>query len=73
MNGSPVICGGRVVFGCGDGKLYVLRLADGKEVWSYEVGDGIDSSPAVAGGVIAVGGLDGWVYLFAPMSAAGSR
>jgi len=66
VDSSPVICDGRVVFGCDDGTLYVVRLADGKKTWSYEVGEGISSSPAVVGGTIVVGGLDGRVYAFGP-------
>ena len=41
-----------------------LEFADGKEMWSYEIGQGITSSPAVAAGKVVVGGEDGSVYCF---------
>jgi outer membrane protein assembly factor BamB len=59
-----VIVGDRVVFGSGDGRLYVVSLADGKQLWSYDVGRGVASSPAVVGGRIFVGSLDGTMYAF---------
>jgi outer membrane protein assembly factor BamB len=53
-----------VVVGSEDGRLYLVSLADGKELWSYEIGQGITSSPAVAGGTIIIGAQDGNVYAF---------
>jgi len=41
-----------------------LSLGDGKELWSYEIGQPIDSSPAVADGKIVIGSDDGGVYCF---------
>jgi outer membrane protein assembly factor BamB len=55
-----------VVVGSSDGRLYLLRLADGKELASFEVGRPVTSSPAVAGGWVVVGGDDGAVYAFGP-------
>ena len=59
-----MICGDKVVFGSGDGRLYIVSLADGKRIWSYEVGQGITSSPAVASGMIVIGCDDGRIYSF---------
>jgi len=42
----------------------MLRLADGQEVWSYEIGRPIFSSPAVARGTVVVGSDDGYLYAF---------
>jgi outer membrane protein assembly factor BamB len=42
----------------------MLALADGKEIWSYEVGSPIISSPTVANGLVLVGADDGFVYAF---------
>jgi outer membrane protein assembly factor BamB len=61
-----VICGDKVVVGSDDGRLYVLALADGRQIWSYELGDAVASSPAVLGGLIVVGCADGYVYAFGP-------
>ena len=39
VDGSPVIAGGRVVFGSGDGRLRVVDLVTGTTEWTYEIGD----------------------------------
>src|SRR6185295_17390541 len=62
--GSPVISGGRVVFGEGmhqtDGsKLHCLRASDGRPVWRLDVPGElvhIEASPSIAGGRVIVGG-----------------
>jgi outer membrane protein assembly factor BamB len=64
VDSSPVVCGDKVVVGSDDGRLYLLRLSDGKELWSYEIGQPIDGSPAVADGKIVIGSDDGSVYCF---------
>jgi outer membrane protein assembly factor BamB len=46
------------------GDLIILKLADGKPVWTYETGTPINGNPAVAGGRIYVGGEDGNLYCF---------
>ncbi len=56
--------GDKVVVGSDDGRLYLVSLNDGKELWSYELGQSIDSSPAVASGKIVIGCDDGSVYCF---------
>jgi outer membrane protein assembly factor BamB len=57
------------VFGSGDGRLYLLSLKDGKELWNYDVGKAIYSSPAVVDDMIIVGTGDHRVYAFhAPVS-----
>ena len=43
---------------------YVVSLDKGKELWSYEIGKAVSSSPAVAGGRIVVGAEDGSIYCF---------
>ena len=52
------------VFGSIDGRLYILDLENGKEMWSYEVGAAILSCPAVVDGMIVIGAEDGRVYAF---------
>ncbi len=61
---SPVICGDRVLVGCDDGWLYLLDIEDGHEVWSFELGAAIGTSPAVGDGFVVVGCDDGCVYGF---------
>ena len=38
--------------------------ATGKELWSYEVGQPVMSSPAVSDGLAIFGANDGYVYAF---------
>jgi outer membrane protein assembly factor BamB len=53
-----------VIFGSDDGNVYMLSLAEGKEVWSYDLGQAVASSPAVAAEKIVMGCDDGGVYCF---------
>jgi outer membrane protein assembly factor BamB len=59
-----VVCGDKVVVGSDDGRLYLVSLAAGKQLWSYEIGQPVSSSPAVADGRVVVGSEDGSVYCF---------
>jgi outer membrane protein assembly factor BamB len=70
VDSSPVVCDSKVVVGSEDGRLYLLSLADGKELWSYTIGDPVISSPAVVrapnrpDSMVIVGADDGMVYAF---------
>ena len=68
VDSSPVVVGAKgkevVVVGSEDGNLYMVNLADGKEIWKYEIGQAITSSPAVVNGMVVVGSEDGNVYAF---------
>ena len=64
VDSSPVICGDKIVIGSEDGRLYMLNLSDGKQVWSYDIGQPVMSSPAVANQMVVVGSDDGYVYAF---------
>ena len=70
IDSSPVICGDKVVVGCDDGRLYMLRLDNGEQVWSYQIGEVITGSPAVAAGRVVIGAEDGLIYVFGPADAA---
>ena len=59
--------------GSDDGRFYLVSLKDGRELWSYEIGQPIDSSPAVADGKIVIGSNDGSVYCFGDRSNAAKR
>ena len=50
--------------GSDDGRVYLVNLNDGKELWSYEIGQPVGSSPAVADEKIVIGSDDGSVYCF---------
>ena len=60
----PVVAGDKVVVGSDDGRVYLVSLQTGKELWSYEIGQPVGSSPAVADGKIVIGSDDGNVYCF---------
>ncbi len=47
---SPLVCSDRVLVCTKDGHISILACADGKELWHYEAGEQIISSPAVVGG-----------------------
>ncbi len=65
VDSSPVICGSRVVVASSDGRLYLLDLERGEQIWRYEIGAPLVSSPAVARGHIVIGSSDGSIYAFA--------
>ncbi len=55
---------GRVYIGSGDGRLYVLDAASGKQIWEFDTGAGLTASPAVAAGKVVIGAQDGRLYVF---------
>ncbi len=59
---SPVVGGGLVYFGCGDGNLYALEVASGALKWKFATGDVVHSSPALADGVLYFGSWDTNLY-----------
>jgi len=48
--------------GFGDYNVYALNATTGAKLWNYGTGNGLISSPAVANGVVYVGGLSNVVY-----------
>jgi len=64
IDSSPVLCGDKAVFGCTDGRIYIVEVPGGKKVWSYRTGGEITASVAVAGGIIAAITFDGQLFLF---------
>jgi outer membrane protein assembly factor BamB len=60
---SPAVAGGKIYFGCGDGKVYCLT-SGGKEAWTAATGAGIWASPAVADGLVVIGSRDQRLYAF---------
>ena len=51
-----------VYVGSTDGKVYALKASTGVLLWSYTTGGEVDSSPAVANGVVYFGSWDYNVY-----------
>ncbi|WP_157987487.1 carboxypeptidase regulatory-like domain-containing protein [Jiangella endophytica] len=57
---SPVIAGGRVFLGSDGGRLAAYDAGGGERLWSYQTGDALRGTPAVAGDLVVTGGgLDG--------------
>lgn len=62
VSGAP---GEEVVFTASlSGHITALRAQDGSELWSYQAGDYIYGSPAVAYGRMYIGSGDGFLYSF---------
>ena len=59
---SPVIGGGTVYFGSGDGHVYALDAASGQLRWKFRTGDVVHASPAYADGVVYFGSWDSYFY-----------
>jgi outer membrane protein assembly factor BamB len=53
---SPALANGVVYFGSWDGNLYALNATSGKLMWKFKIGTNFSSSPAVANGVVHIGG-----------------
>ncbi len=53
---SPAIYQGAAIVGTSDGLfLHAMNIETGEEIWRFETGDRVFSSPAVSGGVVYVG------------------
>jgi len=61
---SAAISGGRLFVGGRDKMMHALDARTGKEVWSFQTGARVDSSPVVASGRVYVGSNDGKLYVF---------
>lgn len=59
LRASPAFGGGLVVFGSGDGNLYALDAATGKERWRTALKGAVHSTAAIDGGVVYVTSRDG--------------
>jgi len=60
--GSGVRSGAKSSVGFGDYNVYALNATTGAKLWNYGTGNGLISSPAVANGVVYVGGFSNMVY-----------
>lgn len=61
-NSSPVIYGGNIYVGSGNGKVYALDINDGSTIWSFQTGDVVHSSPAISNGKVYIGSWDSYLY-----------
>jgi outer membrane protein assembly factor BamB len=51
---SPGVVNGVLYFGGEDLNVYALNASTGAELWSYQTGGFVDSSPAVANGLVYI-------------------
>jgi outer membrane protein assembly factor BamB len=58
------VANGVVYVGSDDHKMYALDASTGNELWSYNTGDEVTSSPAVVNGELYFGSGDGNIYAF---------
>ncbi|MEQ8836037.1 MAG: PQQ-binding-like beta-propeller repeat protein, partial [Lacipirellulaceae bacterium] len=61
---SPLIVGEHVFFGTVRGRLYLVDLKTGEDVWDFNAGGGFIASPAISDGRIIIGNTDGTLYCF---------
>src|SRR5712671_5553988 len=62
VKSSAALEGGRVFIGSGDGNIYGLDAATGKQIWACKTGDAVESSPLVLGGRVFAGSTDAFLY-----------
>ncbi len=54
---------GHLITGCADGRIYVIDVETGAEVWSVQTGNTIYSVPLVAGDKAYLGSTDKYLYV----------
>src|SRR5262245_36728627 len=59
---SPVVAGGRVLFGCDDGNVYALDAHSGELRWTFQTGDVVEAPPLVNAGGVFLGSSNGFFY-----------
>jgi outer membrane protein assembly factor BamB len=62
LTSSPAVANGIAYWGSGDGHVYAVDAANGRERWRFATGGRVRSTPAVVNGVVYVGNSDGFVY-----------
>src|SRR3569833_115192 len=60
--GPPVVSGGRVFVGAGDGMVLARRQKDGAKIWSYKPSAAIEAAPCLGGVAVVIGSSDGDLY-----------
>ncbi len=62
IESSPLIEDGIAYYGSWDNKVHALRLRDRKEIWTYDTGERVNTSPAFSKGRVFVANQAGSVY-----------
>ena len=64
IRGTPLVVGGAVYVGSGDGNVYALDARTGVERWRHATGGAVMSSAAWADGRVYIASRDGHLYAF---------
>src|SRR5262245_61402345 len=62
VRSSPVMAGGVIYFGSGDGNLYAVAADSAETIWKFNAKASVQSTPAVADGVVYFLCADGVFY-----------
>jgi eukaryotic-like serine/threonine-protein kinase len=62
--GSPAVANGVVYASDYGGQVYAPDAVTGSELWSYDIGSFLDSSPVVVNGMVFVGTNEYQIYAF---------
>lgn len=62
VHSTPAVTATRVFAGSGDHKLYAIDRAAGTVVWTFDAGDPVYGSPAVAGGLVVTETIGGRIF-----------
>jgi outer membrane protein assembly factor BamB len=71
---APPITHEDIVYaGCLDGKLYAIEAETGENLWEFDAGDSIVSSPVLMDNLLIVANEAGNVYVINPLTGEGDR
>jgi len=59
---SPVVAGGRVIFGSNDNRVHCIDAATGDPVWTFTTPDDVEAPPLAINGLVIVGSANGTLY-----------
>jgi eukaryotic-like serine/threonine-protein kinase len=67
---SPLVADGRVYIGSGDGNLYAIDSASGKQNWKFKTEGRVRTTPALFENTLYFGSFDGNLYAVNPETGA---
>jgi outer membrane protein assembly factor BamB/serine/threonine protein kinase len=62
ISSSPLVAGGKVIFGSSDNKIHAVDVSTHKQRWAVTTGGNVGSSPAYSRGYVFVGSSDHYLY-----------